>query len=357
MAKLLVFISLLLYRSQCNPAITENKPRTVTFGERVYTIQKSLGDRVGIVTNSDGDKLLVKEVHFDNCDQNGFLTSMSHLAKAKERYAVKMHQYYFANCNGYMIFKFMPAGDMRQLLRYTGGKLGNEKAVRFMAINMVAAMIHMHSIVGANGYLKPDEDFVLDISGEPMVSDFGYSRIYKKYSADYVPYYMAPEVLQGNIPTKAADWYSLGAFLWELVTGSPPYSKEQLNKFKTQGWKFTQAFGNQSQISDVHLKSLLVGFLDISATKRLGAGNNNIKDGSMQVQGHPYFADVSWVDVTNKEHMSPPYAPKIEKGNFLKYDDTIAKKELKIPILDHEHDTHMQNAPEIEWPGDKIILD
>ncbi|KAI1702501.1 protein kinase domain-containing protein [Ditylenchus destructor] len=358
---LLIFISLLLYRSHCGPAQTGSKPKTVKFGTEVYTIIESLGDRAGKVTSSKGETLLVKEVHFDSCNQNAFIASMAHLAKADRRYAAKLHQYYFVNCNGYMMFEFMPVGNMRKLLSYTGGKIGNEKAIKFFAINMVAVIVHMHSIMGANGYLKPDEDFVLDKSGEPVMSDFGYSRIHKKYSADYLPEYNAPEVLQGNTPTKAADWYSLGAFLCELITGRPPYSKEQLKQFKVQGWKFTPKvieitaiwpiFGNQSHL----IKSLLEGLLDIPVTTRLGAG----PDGSKQVQSHGYFAGVNWINVTDKVHMSPPYEPRFEKGHFTKYDDITgnAIKELKKPILDKDRDTEMTNAPEIDWPEDKMDLD
>lgn len=40
------------------------------------------------------------------------------------------------------------------------------------------------------------------------------------------PEYLAPEIIIGKKYTKAIDWWSLGALLYEMLTGAPPfYSK------------------------------------------------------------------------------------------------------------------------------------
>lgn len=79
--------------------------------------------------------------------------------------------------------------------------------------------------------LKPG-NILLDGRGEPLVSDFGLAKwldankdITKSLIAFGTPGYTAPEQAQGKATdlTPAADVYSLGAILFELLAGRPPF--------------------------------------------------------------------------------------------------------------------------------------
>src|ERR1043165_1144366 len=85
--------------------------------------------------------------------------------------------------------------------------------------------------------LKPG-NILLDAKGEPHVADFGLA---KKVEGDSMltqtgvivgtPSYMAPEQAAGKKHlTPAADIYSLGAILFELLTGRPPFKEETVMK-------------------------------------------------------------------------------------------------------------------------------
>src|ERR1700757_1014675 len=79
--------------------------------------------------------------------------------------------------------------------------------------------------------LKPG-NILLDGRGEPLVSDFGLAkwleptgRLTRTPSVFGTPGYIAPEQVNGSTGnlTPAADVYSLGAVLFELLAGRPPF--------------------------------------------------------------------------------------------------------------------------------------
>ena len=82
--------------------------------------------------------------------------------------------------------------------------------------------------------LKPG-NVLLDGRGEPLVSDFGLAKwldatsdVTRSLTIFGTPGYIAPEQAKGSAPdlTPAADVYSLGAILFDLFTGRPPFLGE-----------------------------------------------------------------------------------------------------------------------------------
>jgi eukaryotic-like serine/threonine-protein kinase len=76
---------------------------------------------------------------------------------------------------------------------------------------------------------------LLDDRGGPHVTDFGLAKLAEDDSSLTMsaailgtPAYMSPEQAAGQSKglTTAADVYSLGAILYELLTGQPPFRAE-----------------------------------------------------------------------------------------------------------------------------------
>lgn len=98
-------------------------------------------------------------------------------------------------------------------------------------------ILYIESIYLINFSLKP-ENVLIDKDGYIKITDFGLSKqnILDNHTATSfcgTPEYLAPEIIEGKGHGKAVDWWSLGAIIYEMLTGLPPfYSKDREKLFK-----------------------------------------------------------------------------------------------------------------------------
>ena len=111
------------------------------------------------------------------------------------------------------------------------------RAVTLMA-KVARAVQYAHEQGILHRDLKP-ANILLDARGEPMVGDFGLAkwleptgRLTRTPSIFGTPGYIAPEQVSGSDTklTAAADVYGLGAVLFDLLAGRPPFTGEHALK-------------------------------------------------------------------------------------------------------------------------------
>ena len=129
----------------------------------------------------------------------------------------------------YFSMKFVEGGQLDEVVK--DAPMSIRQAVELIAkVARTVHYAHEHGILHRD--IKPG-NILLDAKGEPHLTDFGLARLVESESTVTrtlevlgTPSYMAPEQAAGNNAelTSATDVYGLGAVLYQLLTGHPPFA-------------------------------------------------------------------------------------------------------------------------------------
>jgi serine/threonine protein kinase/tetratricopeptide (TPR) repeat protein len=129
----------------------------------------------------------------------------------------------------YFSMKFVEGGQLDEVVRRK--PISIRQAAELIAkMARTVHYAHEHGIVHRD--IKPG-NILVDVNGEPHLTDFGLARLVETESAMTrtmevlgTPSYMAPEQAVGNNAqlTSATDVYGLGAVLYQLLTDHPPFT-------------------------------------------------------------------------------------------------------------------------------------
>jgi serine/threonine-protein kinase len=157
-----------------------------------------------------------------------FRTEAEALARLKHLNIVQIHEVGEHNGRHFLSLEFVEGGSLDAKLKQ--GALGTRAAARLVE-QLARAVQAAHEAGVVHRDLKP-ANVLLTGNGTPKITDFGLAR---QLDCDArqtrpgevlgTPSYMAPEQAAGNTRAvgPAGDIYSLGAILYDLLTGRPPF--------------------------------------------------------------------------------------------------------------------------------------
>jgi hypothetical protein len=143
-----------------------------------------------------------------------------------DRYVVQLIDVGWDSDPPYYVMEHFEHGSLeRRLLEE--GSLSADEAVT-LAREVAIGLVHAHGKGVLHCDLKP-ANVLLDQDGKPRLCDFGQSRLSHEQSpALGTLFYMAPEQADlKSLPDARWDVYALGALLYCMLTGHPPYRSEE----------------------------------------------------------------------------------------------------------------------------------
>lgn len=127
----------------------------------------------------------------------------------------------------YMVMEYVDGPDLKEYIRQNA-PLDLHEVIRIMdQILSAVALAHKHNVIHRD--LKP-QNILMDKRGNIKIADFGIavalnqSSVTQTNSVMGSVHYMSPEQTRGGLVTKQSDIYSLGIILYELITGTVPFS-------------------------------------------------------------------------------------------------------------------------------------
>lgn len=142
----------------------------------------------------------------------------------------------------YFSMKFIEGKSLQQELnRRPFGTRDQQRWAARLLVSVARAVQHAHQRGILHRDLKPN-NILLDSAGEPHVADFGLARrlggseeLTATGAILGTPGYLAPEQARSEkLLTAAVDVYGLGAVLYALLTGRPPFQAEAVLDALTQ---------------------------------------------------------------------------------------------------------------------------
>jgi len=230
----------------------------------------------------------------------------------------------------YMVMDFVPGGELFTLLRKS--QRFPHPVAKFYAAEVALAIDYLHQ----NGFIYRDlkpENILLGADGHLKLTDFGFA----KYVPDVTwtlcgtPDYLAPEIVSSKGYNKSVDWWALGVLLFEMLAGHPPFYTEDGNPIKLYE-KIIACKVRYPSYFEVGVKDLLKSLLTADLTKRFG----NLHQGSKDIFGHLWFAEVDWDRLFRRE-IPAPYLPTVaadgDASQFERYpeNDRAEYEQLDAP--------------------------
>ncbi|XP_049806715.1 cGMP-dependent protein kinase, isozyme 1-like isoform X1 [Schistocerca nitens] len=223
----------------------------------------------------------------------------------------------------YVYFLMEPClgGDVFSLLQRR--HLFDEKTARFMTACVVEALDYLHTRGFIYRDLKP-ENLLLDSKGYIKMVDFGFAKEVgpggKTWTFAGTPEYVAPEIILNLGHNRAVDYWALGIFMHELLTGRPPFRGSDHLKTYNMILKGIGAVTFPKYMSK-YAQNMIRHLCQHHAAERLGYQKAGIKD----IKDHKWFHGFDW-EALRKGTMRAPIIPVIkgptDTSNFDKYPKT-----------------------------------
>ncbi|XP_022609492.1 cGMP-dependent protein kinase 2 [Seriola dumerili] len=246
-------------------------------------------------------KVIKKKHVVDNRQEEHIHSERRILAEARSPFVVKLYRTFKDNKYVYMLLEACLGGEIWSLLRDRGSF--DDPAAKFCVGCVTEAFDYLHRKGVLYRDLKP-ENLMLDTEGYIKLVDFGFAKKIrcgqKTWTFCGTPEYVAPEIILNKGHNFSVDFWSLGILVFELLTGSPPFSGSDQMMTYTLILKGIEKMDFPKKISK-RPEDLIRKLCRRNPSERLG----NLKNGITDIKKHRWFNGFNWEGLKARTLPSP----------------------------------------------------
>ena len=231
----------------------------------------------------------------------------------------------------YFVMNFIRGGELFQHLHNC--KTFPEDKAKFYAaiIGLALEYLHTHGIVYRD--IKP-QNILIDEDGYLKLADFGMAKLLEKQEKAFsfcgTQGYYAPEIITGEGHNRAADWWSFGVLLYEMLFGILPFYASNIEKMFDLITKGNVKFPKIVPVSP-EAKDLIKKLLTKNQDLRLGA-----KNGFEDIKNHPFFNGFDF-EALEQRKIKPPFKPELNGStDVTNFDSQITSEDIVNSALSQE---------------------
>ena len=242
-------------------------------------------------------KVINKKFLMKNNQLKYAISECNILKQAASPFILTLYYSFQTQENLYMILDYCPGGDLNFHIIQN---LFEEDEARFYIAELILGIEHLHELDIIYRDLKP-ENILISQDNHIKLADFGLAKegvSDQQISKSFVgsPAYLTPEMLNRKGVGKSADIYGIGAVLYEMICGSPPFFSNNINILYKN---ISQSKLMLHDYFSEELKDLLSQLLCKDPNKRIGVIDKN------DLKNHEWFKTIDW-DKLSKKEVKPP---------------------------------------------------
>ncbi|GFY38403.1 hypothetical protein TNIN_323041 [Trichonephila inaurata madagascariensis] len=170
-------------------------------------------------------KIMKKAQIVETRQQQHIMSEKNIMEEVDSDFIVKLYRTFKDKKYLYMLMETCLGGELWTILRDRGNF--DDNTTRFYTACVVEAFAYLHARNIIYRDLKP-ENMILDTQGYVKLVDFGFAKKLqngrKTWTFCGTPEYVAPEIILNRGHDISADYWSLGVLMFELLTGTPPFT-------------------------------------------------------------------------------------------------------------------------------------
>lgn len=318
-----------------------------------------------------GETIAVKKLlHVAEKDLEDTLKEISILNSLNSPHCIRYYSSHYKNGDLWIAMEFLDAGSIGDLLCFK--KKLNEPQIRMIVFQVTKGLEYLHSLPLIHRDIKAG-NILLNKKGQVKLADFGVSALMESDAAKHQtqigsPFWMAPELIQGEGYNVLVDIWSLGMTILEMTDFEHPFFEcNPLSAVFTIVSKPPPTVLDPSAWSDDFLD-----FMSLCLTK-----DPNKRPSATQLLAHPFLAP--YVQASAPSAAAPPSpkpSPAKKKPANLKASQGLPRwssseaggtKSAPVPDVYYSHPTtgsphaprHRQNpiASESQLIGGKALAE